>query len=556
MKGKKIRSLASAIFIVSFVFVTACSNAGSNATAEEEIGDRTSHEGNTNTQDGTVIKYDPPIELTTVRQMSSSAKYGEGEDNDKNVWTDMFEEELGIKLKYLWVTEDLQATYNTKLNVTITSGDLPDYFRVNATQLQQLYENDQIADLTELYEKYASKELKEIFGNAGDALAQSSVGDALIALPELNYAMDRSNMLWIRTDWLEALNLSEPTSLEDVFAVASAFSKQDPDGNGADDTFGLGLMKDIFIDIGNVNGIINGHHGYQGIWVEDGSGKLVYGSIQPEVKQALGRISELYQAGAIDKEFSVTDRKKLIENVTAGKIGMLYGPMHAPITTFQGLYNLNPKSDWKPFPLPSIDGQPAKAQLPLDAMGFYVVSKHAKHPEALILLMNKFVEKFQNQKPGEPYFKESASHLVTNINVLPPSKNLENYRAQMKADATGDTSGFNFEQLDTRDKLKQFVEGGNAAFWFVPKVFGAGGSFSVVDYYDKSDLFQRNKFNGAPTETMKERWASLQQLEVETFTKIVMGAAEANEFEKFVESWHKLGGEQITQEVNAWYAKK
>ncbi|HZG77399.1 MAG TPA: extracellular solute-binding protein, partial [Paenibacillus sp.] len=400
------------VSLVAFVMImAACSSGGVGNKAEEEPKG-TVPDGASGSNGGAITKYDPPIELTTVRQMSSSAKYEEGEDNDKNVWTDMFEEELGIRLKYLWVTEDLQSTYNTKLNVTITSGDLPDYFRVNATQLQQLSDNDQLADLTSLYEQYASPELKEIFGNAGDALAQSTLNGKLTALPELNYAMDRANMLWIRTDWLKAVNLPEPKTLEEALTIAEAFAKQDPDGNGADDTFGLGLMKDIFIDIGNVNGIINGYHGYQGLWVEGDDGKLVYGSIQPEVKTALGRIAELYRAGAIDREFGVTDRTQLIENVTAGKIGMLYGPMHAPITTFQGLYNLNDKSDWKPVPLPSVDGTPAKAQLPLDAVGFYVVSKEAEHPEAIILLMNKFVEKFKNQKPGEPFFKDSASHLV------------------------------------------------------------------------------------------------------------------------------------------------
>ncbi|HZG78625.1 MAG TPA: ABC transporter substrate-binding protein, partial [Paenibacillus sp.] len=151
---------------------------------------------------------------------------------------------------------------------------------------------------------------------------------------------------------------------------------------------------------------------------------------------------------------------------------------------------------------------------------------------------------------------DSASHLVTNINVLPPSKNLDNYRAQMKANATGDTSAFNFEQLDTREKMRQFLEESNPAFWFVPRVFGEGGAFSIVDYYDTNDLFMRNKFNGAPTQTITERWASRQQLEMETFTKIIMGAEDEGEFDRFVEDWHKLGGEQITKEVNEWYANK
>jgi len=33
-----------------------------------------------------------------------------------------------------------------------------------------------------------------------------------------------------------------------------------------------------------------------------------------------------------------------------------------------------------------------------------------------------------------------------------------------------------------------------------------------------------------------------------------MGAASIDEFDKFVAQWKQLGGDQITAEVNEWYA--
>ncbi|MGG3280993.1 hypothetical protein [Paenibacillus solani] len=42
----------------------------------------------------------------------------------------------------------------------------------------------------------------------------------------------------------------------------------------------------------------------------------------------------------------------------------------------------------------------------------------------------------------------------------------------------------------------------------------------------------------------------------ETFTKIIRGAASVDEFDQFVLNWKNLGGDQITQEVNEWYADK
>lgn len=39
-------------------------------------------------------------------------------------------------------------------------------------------------------------------------------------------------MMFIRQDWLDNLNLEIPTTMEELKAVAKAFTEQDPDGNG------------------------------------------------------------------------------------------------------------------------------------------------------------------------------------------------------------------------------------------------------------------------------------------------------------------------------------
>lgn len=41
-------------------------------------------------------------------------------------------------------------------------------------------------------------------------------------------------------------------------------------------------------------------------------------------------------------------------------------------------------------------------------------------------------------------------------------------------------------------------------------------------------------------------------MEEEVFTKIIMGDS-IDLFDKFVEDWKKLGGDQITKEINEWY---
>ena len=62
-----------------------------------------------------------------------------------------------------------------------------------------------------------------------------------------------------------------------------------------------------------------------------------------------------------------------------------------------------------------------------------------------------------------------------------------------------------------------------------------------------------NLFNGEPTETMKKNWEQLQTMEKQTYTNIIYGNEPIEAFDTFVEEWKAQGGDQITEEVNAWY---
>lgn len=55
---------------------------------------------------------------------------------------------------------------------------------------------------------------------------------------------------------------------------------------------------------------------------------------------------------------------------------------------------------------------------------------------------------------------------------------------------------------------------------------------------------------------MKERQATLNKLTEETYIKIVMGETPISAFDEYVDTWLKLGGEEMTQEVNEWYQNK
>jgi len=565
--------LVTSVLLIFSLLVSACSsnNVPANKGNEENANTNDSQSIESQTPEELQFgKYEPAIELSTVRILSPSVKFVNGETIDNNVWYQEYENKLGIKLTNEWtVTGDEPGGQGEqKMNVSISSGALPDIVPLNATQLRQLAEADKLADLTEIYEKYASPLTKEILMSSGTAAIDSATFDGkLLAIPAPTSRIDQAPMVWIRADWMEKLGLQPPKTMDDVFQIMEAFVNQDPDDNGKKDTYGMAIHKDLYGGLSGIEGFFNSYHAYarqdgKGNWVTSNEGNLEFGSIQPEVKNALEKLQQLYKEGYIDPEFGVKDWNKEKELIVAGKIGLWFGAMPAPLI-LQDLKNNDPEADIQPFALASVDGDTVKSQVPginLKNPSYLAVSNTSAHPEALIKLINLYTE----ISYGTSYSQEEREKLDTSpvdgverwmysIYTAEPEKNLNVHRT-IKDVISGqkDESAITVAQLDAYNSAKKAINGEDMETieWALNGIFGVENSaFSVIDYYVNNELLIPSAFNQVMTETMAKRDATLHKLELETFTKIILGES-IDSFDTFVENWKKLGGDEMTKEVN------
>ena len=104
------------------------------------------------------------------------------------------------------------------------------------------------------------------------------------------------------------------------------------------------------------------------------------------------------------------------------------------------------------------------------------------------------------------------------------------------------------------EKIMAF-QNGDRTQWGEAHIFGSPGSFDIINDYVESESYIYNEFYGSLTSTMVEKNATLEAMEDEVFTKIIMGQS-IDTFDKFVQDWMNLGGEQITKEVNEWAAAR
>lgn len=519
-------------------------------------------------------KYGHPVELTTFRKSDTNIKFDEGESYEKNAVYDAYEKDFNIQLKNKWVVDGKQ--YQDKLRVSIASGDLPDFFEVGASELQMLIESDLVMDVTGVYEKWASPETKKyLSSDGGKQLNSAEVGDKLYGIPNTSSPYNNAQMVYVRKDWMNKLGLSEPKTMQDLLKISEAFTTQDPDGNGKADSYGIGLMKEIYNTSYGLLGFFNSYHAYPQSWLKDASGNLVYGSISPEMKTSLKQLQDMFKAGQIDKEFVTKDHAKVTELIANDKLGVVYGlnflvgwPMKTGVVK-----NGKVASDWAVYAIPSVDSKPAMAQIGLgltgDGMngsGYYVINKNAKNPEAVMKILNKWVlntikddrspevqvyQKGKNLKDGNNYWKlnpitPAMQDVEVESGILLP-KAVEAKDIKLVRDLP-------IRTLQYEEMMKYL--GGAADFWPTWMKVNGKGSYSILNQYKQEDRYLYNGYIGSPTPSMADKKPLLDKLEMETFTNIIMGKVSIDEFDKFVTSWKAQGGNDLTKEVNEASKKK
>jgi len=577
MNARKLAHVMMATFLAASLLLAACSsdNVNKNTSASPqaagtETGAATETASSSEPEQAAdpLGKYDPPIEVTSARNYDPNMAFVAGDNENDNTWTRAYAEELGINLKYSWTTTGLADQYYQKLNLSMASGELPDIFSVDAKTLKQLVDADQLEDLTAAFDRYASPLLKQAVADYGDlGLGSSTVGGKIMALPITGSGdYSGSEVLWVRKDWLDRLSLPEPKTWDDFLKIVTAFTEQDPDGNNKKDTYGIPISKEVS-GYPDLKGFFNAYHATPSnvawklyMWVKDPSGNgLAYGSIQPEVKTALTKLQELYAAGIIDPEFGVKDTPKALEGISNGKVGLFFGygwSMYGPLGD---VVRKTPEADWIAYPIPTTDGAPLKLTYGFPLNQWFVAKKGFAHPEAIIKIANLYLEKLAPQKITlDNYYKYGRTQdgkvevfKTALINAQFIKANMDSAALVREAVQAKDPSKLNPDQKLSYDHILDYMDTKNPEYW---QDYSFMQTMKVVEGYIAGNHYQPSLYGGPPTQTMVEKMAILDKLELETFTKIIMGAASPDEFDKFVAQWKQLGGEQITKEVNEWYA--
>lgn len=498
-------------------------------------------------------KYDETVTLTFVREIDENfeALIGNlpGETLENNRWTQLYEQVLGISVEYDWVVQ--RGLYRQRLNSAIALGSIPDIVKVDVQQLMQLSNANLIQDLTESYERYATPATKEMHLAGGiNTLKLATIDGKLMGIPEPNDAIERAEFIWIRMDWLEHLDLHPPQTMDELLHIVKAFTENDPDHNNKNDTYGFALTKYLWDPVMGLTGFMAGYNAFPKMWIEDDSGQLVYGGVQPEVKEALEVLQTMYKDGQIEEEFVFKDGMNAAKLVEEGKIGLLYGEQWSSFFPIQAS-RIDPNARWQAFPIVSTSSELPKVPLRFSANQFFVVSERVQHPEAIVKLFNLHLEKNWGKTANYEYYYSTPypAWQLSPVTPFPATKNLDAYRQLSEFRINGDERILNAEARAIHNNIEDYLKAGSSDGWGWERTYGRDGAFAILEQYANNDQLLYENFLGAQAATFIENYSILKSLQDEVFLDIILGKP-IDTFDSFVEDWYKLGGAIMTEAVN------
>ncbi|MBO7747477.1 extracellular solute-binding protein [Paenibacillus sp. MWE-103] len=556
--------LAGLLMVLALSACETADNSGAGKGAEDAQENAGSADAGMDPANPTA-PYGKPVTMSWAVQTAAASKLLDGDTWEDNRWSQLIKDKLNIDLKVAFSADSSTDAYKNKLNAVIASGDLPDVFKTqDANVFLQLAQSGQLADLTDVFDKYASDSLKAYKERFADSFAGATIDGKLYAIPRMNDNFHEAPFLWIREDWLKNTHSEPPKTVEEMVALAEKFATGDPDGNGINgDTYGLALNKDLIRqNHGSILGLVSAF-GVPGrdesMFYRDENGKMTFSWIQPNTKKALAVLADMYKKGFINKEFTSKNESALVEDITSGKIGMAYGSNWGTWYPYNNVY----KKDGvivHPYAIPTEAGYDYKIGIESNAVGqMTMVSADYKHPEAAIKILDLY-DQTVNYSSKDDYLKYWADeqYRLSPLYIDQPG---EVYAADLlKAFDKGSSDGLAPAAKPLYDYIQGFEDGSLAKD---DNAFGTWGQMSksgslpiVLNKYMPDNAIVQSILGIQRPETWLTNVASLDTLTITAFTDIITGAKPVDSFDGFVQQWLKAGGQQTLDELDRMYPAK
>lgn len=460
------------------------------------------------------------------------------------------EERYNVELLPWYETDMYQKDQR---NLRMASGDIPDFMKIGPQG--SLSELGAVRELPKemLYAhmpKYIAV-VDEIDSEA--AWAGVNVDGKNMGIPGVNVAVSSGVTMVTRRDWMEAVGVEIPKkkmldyhyaddwSLDDIEELLLKYVNDDPDGNGKKDTYGVSNYSGNSPSWAGAWDFFANEFGAFGVRIhswQDVNGKLSYTNIWPEYRDALSYLNGWYEKGIIDPEIVSDGRAEFNRKYTNNIVGAFEQTSAWTGPRTQGPVGLllaaNPDAEPVYFVgFAGPDGKRGTVNRPSGGFGSVSIGANTSDEKAIRIMqilddVQADMEVYHKVTKGD----EGVHYSIDNDGLMVINKEF----GTAEAITNMGWMYFTMWNVITPDiTLSRFPR------WrMIPHRIGKENGYQL-------DAGFRPNLN----EKFRSTEGELKSIENEFFWKAILGEIDIDkEWDGYVASWKKNGGDELTEEVN------
>lgn len=438
------------------------------------------------------------------------------------------EDLTNTKLEINWVPDGI---YTDKMNTALSTNTLKKTTFVKHTDyifVKNAIRSGSFWNIGPYLEKFSN--LRHL--NA-DILGQAAIDGNIYGL-YTERPSSRQGII-LREDWLDALGLSKPGTIEELYEVIKQFTLNDPDGNGKQDTVGLADRNDLVFGAFKT---LSSYFGTPNNWGVENKQMVPEFETQPYM-DTMNFMKRLYEEKLINSDFAVTSKEVQRDKIIRGSAGVFIGSMTDvqrlsdeakqinPDARFTLVNRIQGPDGYKVWSIPNYNG-------------LYLFSKKAIKTEAELLDMLAFFDRSMDKDVANlmRYGIEGKHYLINDGQVQLPEET-----SQLRVTEVNAFYSLMIADLSNPNLLKVAEK---ESMWELAEKLSA----------DNEKFIVKDPTIGLESKTYDEKSVEVYKIISDASYKYMLGQINPEGFYQEVERWKRSGGNQIIQEYTEAYFLK